>query len=110
MLDHKNPNSRYLKSIHINYPNAQDRATAHKLGVDPGGHIMVHGQPNELGWLRMFSQFVNWTDGCIALTGKDMQAVWGASSDYMPRYSRIMANNCGCCTKAGTLPRPSSLA
>jgi murein L,D-transpeptidase YafK len=78
MLDHKNPNSRYFKSIHINYPNAQDRATARKLGVDPGGHIMIHGQPNELGWLRMFSQFVNWTDGCIALTDEDMQAVWDA--------------------------------
>lgn len=78
VLDYKNQNSNYFKSIHISYPNAQDIATARKLGVDPGGHIMIHGQPNDLGFLRKFSQLINWTDGCIALTDKDMQAVWDA--------------------------------
>jgi murein L,D-transpeptidase YafK len=84
VLDYKNPHSKYFKSIHVSYPNSQDRKRARELGVSPGGDIMIHGQPNDLGWTRMFSQFVNWTDGCIALDDADMQEVWDAVDTGTP--------------------------
>ena len=77
-LDYKNPHSRYHKSIHVSYPNAQDRANARRRGVDPGGDIMVHGQPNDWGWAWPDTQLFNWTDGCIALSNKDMDVVWSS--------------------------------
>ena len=71
-LDYKKEDSSYYRAMHINYPNAQDKAKAEKLGVSPGGLIMVHGQRNRLGWLSTITQQFNWTDGCIALTNSEM--------------------------------------
>ncbi len=51
VLDRRNPKSRFYKSIHISYPNDQDRRKASQRGVSPGGDIMVHGLPNGFGWL-----------------------------------------------------------
>jgi len=78
ILDYKNPNSAFYKSIHVSYPNAQDRASARRRGVDPGGDIMIHGQANGWRWLTPLSQLFNWTDGCVALTDQDMDAVWNS--------------------------------
>jgi murein L,D-transpeptidase YafK len=47
-------------------------ANAKKIGVSPGGFIMVHGQRNNLGWLSLITQRLNWTNGCIALTNSEM--------------------------------------
>ena len=84
MLDYKNPNSKYYKSIHISYPNARDRENARKRGVDPGGDIMIHGQLNGYGGLSTFVQLFNWTDGCIALSDQDMDVVWEAVNPGTP--------------------------
>ena len=78
ILGYRNVNSSFYKSIHISYPNKQDRIRARERGVSPGGDIMIHGQPNEWAWISPFSRFVNWTDGCIALSNRDMDAVWDA--------------------------------
>jgi murein L,D-transpeptidase YafK len=78
VLDHKNPHSAYYKSIHISYPDAEDRARARKKGVDPGGDIMIHGQKNGYERWEMFAQWVNWTNGCIALKNDEMDIVWEA--------------------------------
>lgn len=83
-LTYKNSNSAYYKSIHISYPNAEDKEKARKLGVDPGGDIMIHGQPNGYEWATFFMQMVNWTDGCVALTNKDMDKVWDAIEPGTP--------------------------
>lgn len=76
VLDHKNPHSAYYKSIHVSYPDARDRESARKRGVDPGGDIMVHGQPNGRERWEVFTQLVNWTNGCIALKNSEMDYVW----------------------------------
>ena len=76
VLDYKKENSAFFKAIHVSYPNAADTRHAEQLGVSPGGAIMIHGQKNGLGWLSPIAQLVNWTDGCIALTNRDMQVVW----------------------------------
>ena len=77
-LDYKNASSRFYKSIHISYPNLQDRTNAARLGVDPGGDIMIHGQTNGWGWASPIVQLFSWTDGCIALSNSDMDRVWAA--------------------------------
>jgi len=71
-LDYKKEDSSFYRAMHINYPNKTDKANAKKLGVSPGGFIMVHGQSNNLGWLSLITQRFNWTNGCIALTNAEM--------------------------------------
>ncbi len=78
ILDFKKPDSAYYKAIHISYPSAQDKENAGKLGVSPGGDVMIHGQPNGYGWAAGMTQQFDWTLGCIALTNEDMEAVWQA--------------------------------
>ena len=79
VLDYKNPDSEFYKSIHISYPNAQDRKTARKAGVNPGGAIMIHGQKNGADRLSAeIIQLFNWTDGCIAVTNSEMDEIWQA--------------------------------
>jgi len=84
ILDYKNAKSAFYRSIHVSYPNAKDRTTAQKLGVDPGGDIMIHGQTNDWGWAAPISRFFNWTDGCIALSNEDMQQVWESVDSGTP--------------------------
>ncbi len=84
ILDYKNSNSKFYKSIHISYPNSEDRANARRRGVDPGGDIMIHGQKNGMGWASPIAQFFLWTDGCIALSDKDMDQVWAAVDPGTP--------------------------
>jgi len=70
--------SAYYKSIHVSYPNDEDRKRAARLGVAPGGDIMIHGQPNGWGAMAAVTQRSNWTLGCIALSDEDMDQVWQA--------------------------------
>lgn len=72
LLDYKKEDSSFYRSMHINYPNAEDKLSAQSKGVSPGGFIMVHGQRNWLGWLAPLMQNFNWTDGCIAITNSEM--------------------------------------
>ena len=78
VLGYKNAASAFYKSIHISYPNAKDREEARKRGVDPGEDIMIHGQKHGYGHFSAIVQRFNWTNGCIALSDKDMDAVWNA--------------------------------
>ncbi len=78
ILDYKNASSAFYKAIHISYPNEKDKAHAASLGVSPGGDIMIHGQRNGFGWLGFLVQRFNWTDGCIAVTNKEMDLIWAA--------------------------------
>ena len=84
VLDSKNTNSQFYKSIHVSYPSAQDRASAQRRGVDPGGDIMVHGQPNGWEWATPVVQLFSWTDGCIALSNPNLDQVWAAVDPGTP--------------------------
>ncbi|TGS72291.1 hypothetical protein EN844_01185 [Mesorhizobium sp. M3A.F.Ca.ET.201.01.1.1] len=84
VLDWRNANSAAYKSIHISYPNANDEAAAKARAVHPGGSIMIHGQPNGLGWLGWLLQLVDWTDGCIAVTDSDMDEIWAMVANGTP--------------------------
>jgi murein L,D-transpeptidase YafK len=43
IIDSRNAQSHYYKALHVSYPNAADRERAAKVGVVPGGAIMIHG-------------------------------------------------------------------
>ena len=75
-LDTRNPDSDFFLSIRISYPNATDRAQAVARGRSPGGHIMIHGQPNEPKYSPEFYRTVDWTDGCIAVSNSAMVDIW----------------------------------
>lgn len=81
VIDWRNPNSSYFLSLHISYPNEQDRARARAAGVSPGGDIMIHGQPNGFDALGSQLQNFDWTNGCIAVTNAHMQQIWDAVPD-----------------------------
>lgn len=76
VLDWRNGGSAFHKSIHVSYPDAEDRASAARRGVDPGGMIMIHGQPNGFWWAAWLTQWFDWTDGCIAVTDGEMDEIW----------------------------------
>ena len=76
VLDYKNPNSKFYKSIHISYPNRRDREYARRNGMDPGGDIMIHGHPNGDGGAAPVLQLFSWTDGCVALSDSNMDVIW----------------------------------
>ncbi|MEZ4332410.1 MAG: L,D-transpeptidase family protein [Myxococcota bacterium] len=78
LIDRRNSESSFHRSIRISYPNAEDRAAAEANGVDPGGLIMIHGIRNGLGWIGKLHRFVDWTDGCIAVTNSEMDEIWGS--------------------------------
>lgn len=76
ILDYRNPNSQYHKSIHVSYPNAEDKKRAQRLGLSPGGLIMIHGLRKDLAWIGKMHLLSNWTNGCIAVTNEEMDIIW----------------------------------
>nr|MBO2488996.1 hypothetical protein [Gammaproteobacteria bacterium] len=75
-LTRRNANSEYFLSILIDYPNAQDVERARRLGRNPGGAIMIHGEPNLPRKPRDYYANVDWTEGCIAVSNADMVEIW----------------------------------
>lgn len=80
-LDARNPDSEYFLAIHVSYPNRRDRAEARKMGLDPGGAIMIHGQPNEPTRSEAYYRTQDWTNGCIAVSNSDMIDIWLMTSE-----------------------------
>ena len=77
-IDYGNPNSAYHLALHISYPRASDSAFAQAHGRSAGGLIMIHGQPNDWSAGRVPG---DWTDGCIALSDEQIEALWAAVPD-----------------------------
>ena len=75
MLTYKNEQSKFYRSIRINYPNERDIAIANARGVSPGGDIVIHGMPNEVGDYRGPVSPINWTQGCIAVRNYEMDEI-----------------------------------
>jgi len=76
ILDFRNAQSQFYKSIHISYPSAADRERARKAGVSPGGDVFVHGLPNGYGAIGAAHRMRDWTDGCIAVTNEEIDEIW----------------------------------
>lgn len=81
IIDWRNENSSYHLSLHISYPNATDAAYAALESRSPGGMIMIHGQPNSWPAGRVPG---DWTDGCIAVSDEEIEALWDAVPEGTP--------------------------
>jgi murein L,D-transpeptidase YafK len=63
-------------AIEISYPDRDDLASALKSGVDPGGYIMIHGQPVNPKKPARYYENYDWTNGCIAVSNAAMADIW----------------------------------
>jgi murein L,D-transpeptidase YafK len=84
VIDYRNDDSSFYRSLHISYPNEVDRQRAAEHGVEPGGDIMIHGLPDEWGWLGSIHHALDWTDGCIAVTNWEMDEIWSLVEEGTP--------------------------
>ena len=83
-LDMRNANSDFFLSIHVSYPSSKDRREAKNLGVDPGGSIMIHGQPNQPVHSETYYRTHDWTNGCIAVSNSHMIDIWLMTGENTP--------------------------
>ena len=79
-----NPASAFHLSLRIGYPTAEQVAAAARRGVNPGGDIMIHGLPNGRGGIGARHTIVDWTDGCIAVTNREIEWLYKAVADGTP--------------------------
>lgn len=73
-IDRLNPQSRFHLSLGIDYPQRHHREAARRVGVNPGGDIMIHGQPNAIP--AGFRVKGDWTEGCIAVTDDEIEELF----------------------------------
>ena len=77
-VDRRNAASRFHLSLGLDYPRPRDRARARKAGVNPGGDIFIHGQPNGRV-ARGYRIKGDWTDGCIAVSDAEIEDLFAAT-------------------------------
>ncbi|WP_134678468.1 L,D-transpeptidase family protein [Paracoccus ravus] len=73
-IDRLNRQSAYHLSLGLDYPQKRHRDAARKGGYDPGGDIMIHGQPNQVA--KGYKVKGDWTAGCIALTNAEVEEIF----------------------------------
>lgn len=83
-IDWRKRNSDYYRALHISYPNFGDRLRSRARAVDPGGSIMIHGLPNGYDDVGPSHVLADWTDGCIAVTNREMDEIWERVEDGVP--------------------------
>ncbi len=76
VISGRNERSAFHRSLRISYPSAEDRTRARKLGVNPGGDIMIHGLPNGQGYMGRAHRLTDWTEGCSAVTNEEIEEIW----------------------------------
>lgn len=76
IIDSRNAHSDYFRSLHLDYPNAADRAHARRLHVNPGSNIMIHGVGPYKETKARVRKVRDWTAGCIAVTDAQMKEIW----------------------------------
>lgn len=80
-LDYRKADSSFYRALHISYPGPADLAAARSQRIDPGGLVMLHGTKNGLGWLGRMHLALDWTDGCVAVTDREIDEIWRAVPD-----------------------------
>lgn len=83
-LNGVNPDSTFYKSMHIDYPNQQDRELAEQNGVRAGGDISIHGIKLTFTDEPAYIQSFDWTNGCIAITNQEMDEFLSLVSNGTP--------------------------
>jgi murein L,D-transpeptidase YafK len=85
-IDYRKADSAFYRALHISYPGPADIAAARSRGVSPGSLVMIHGTKNGLSPREAARLPADWTDGCIAVTDREMDDIWRA----VPDGTRIM--------------------
>ena len=85
-INGRNPGSKYHLSLRISYPNRTDLARAERLGVSPGGDIMIHGLAPTFATVGALHRQQDWTEGCVAVTNAEIEEIWRA----VPNGARIL--------------------
>jgi murein L,D-transpeptidase YafK len=75
-ISSRDANSQFHRSLLLSYPNREDQERARRLGVEPGGQIMIHAVPKGYGPTGPGERMIDWTNGCIAVTNADMDEIW----------------------------------
>ena len=94
VIDRRNPKSAYHLSLHISYPNMEDRERAQELGLDPGGDIMIHGVKRSPASGRRLDPRLHRRDGfgngrnLGTRAGRNPHRDCGLKADSMPRMTR----------------------
>ena len=83
-LQNRLVDSQYFLAIQISYPELKDLKRAKQLGAEPGGKIMIHGQPNDPKHSNVYYQSNDWTDGCIAVSNAAMVEIWQLTTNNTP--------------------------
>jgi len=83
-LDYRKADSSFHRALHISYPSPADVASATARGVSAGGLVMVHGMKNYLGWIGRAHRAIDWTDGCVAVTDREIEEIWRVVPDGTP--------------------------
>ena len=84
VVESRNANSAFYKSLKIDYPNAADIAHARTRGRSAGGMIMIHGIKNGKSPAQLQHPRKDWTEGCIAVTDREMDQIWSRVDDGTP--------------------------
>ena len=77
-IDRRNDRSAYHLSLGIDYPRQADRSRARAAGVNPGGDIFIHGQPNQRPDGEVLAG--DWTAGCIAVSDAEIRELFAATA------------------------------
>lgn len=83
-IDYRNPASKFHLALHISYPQTADEQRAQRLGISPGGDIMIHGLGREFSWVGSRHLLSDWTEGCIAVTDSEIEEIWELVPDGTP--------------------------
>ncbi len=75
-IEEKLNKSSFYLALKISYPNPWDIRRALNLNLHPGGQIMIHGLPNADYDLKYHNKLNDWTEGCIAVSNKEMLYLW----------------------------------
>jgi murein L,D-transpeptidase YafK len=84
VLDSRNVESKFHLALRISYPNESDIRNAEKIGVRPGGDIMIHGLSDKMKKYGKLHRTSDWTDGCIAVTNAEIEEIWRLVPDGTP--------------------------
>jgi len=77
-IDGRNPKSKFHRSLHISYPNADDLRRAKAARVRLASDIVIHGLDPLLAEIGAGADHaaMNWTNGCIAVTNEEIEEIW----------------------------------
>ncbi len=69
------PESRFYRALPISYPAPEDVERARARGFSPGGRIMIHGLPPSGARMGRQHLYLDWTDGCVAVTNEEIDEI-----------------------------------